>query len=236
MAKKSSNQPPFDGFDPALLKFLRQLGRNNNRDWFAKNKSRYEDDVLFPALAFVEAFQPRLKKISPYFRAVPKRVGGSVMRIYRDTRFGKDKTPYKTNVGIHFRHEQGKDVHCPGFYLHLDAKECFLGAGIWHPDGDSLRKIRYHIDEESGAWKKARDNKKFKSHYHLTGDSLKRPPRGFEPDHEFIEDLKRKDFIGVKEFATADISKPKFIETVAEVFASAKPMMRFLCEALRVPF
>ncbi|MEM7312688.1 MAG: DUF2461 domain-containing protein [Planctomycetota bacterium] len=231
-----AKNPKFDGFDPALLKFLKQLSRNNNRDWFQKNKSRYEDDVLFPALAFVEAFGPRLKKISPFFKAVPKRVGGSVMRIYRDTRFGKDKTPYKTNVGIHFRHEQGKDVHCPGFYLHLAPKECFLGAGIWHPDSDALRKIREQIDEESAAWKKARDNRKFKSHFELTGDSLKRPPRGFDPEHAYIVDLKRKDFIGVKNISPEDISKPKFIESVAESFASAKPLMRFLCESLRVPF
>ena len=121
----------FTSFEPKLVKFLGQLSRNNNRDWFKENKTRYEAEVLFPALAFVEAFQPYLKKISPYFLAVPKRVGGSVMRIYRDTRFGKDKTPYKTNVGIHFRHEMGKDVHCPGFYLHIEPKECFLGAGIW---------------------------------------------------------------------------------------------------------
>ena len=226
----------FTGFEESLVKFLKQLKRNNNRDWFAKNKSRYEDRVLFPALAFVEAFQPHLKKISPFFNAVPKRVGGSVMRVYKDTRFSKDKTPYKTNVGIHFRHEQGKDAYCPGFYLHIEPKECFLGAGIWHPDSPTLLKIRTAIDDRPSAWKRVRDNKKFRSHFDLAGDSLKRHPRGFDPDHKFIDDLKRKDHIGVKPIDVAAITDSKFINHVAAAFSSSKPYMKFLCESLHIPF
>ena len=226
----------FKSFDPSLVKFLGQLKRNNNREWFAKNKSRYEEQVLYPALAFVEAFQSNLKKISPYFLAVPKRVGGSVMRVYRDTRFAKDKTPYKTNVGIHFRHEQGKDVHCPGFYLHIELKECFLGAGIWHPDNPSLAKIRTAIDGDPAAWKRARDNKKFRSQFDFAGDSLKRPPRGYDADHKYIEDLKRKDHIGINTIDASEITDPKFIDYVAAAFASSRPYMRFLCDALKVPY
>ncbi len=226
----------FTSFDPALLKFLGQLKRNNNREWFAKNKSRYEQEVLFPALAFVGEFQPRLQKISPHFLAVPKRVGGSVMRIYRDTRFAKDKTPYKTNVGIHFRHELGKDVHCPGFYLHLEPGQCFMGCGIWHPDSDALRKIRAAIDDDPAGWKRARDSKKFRDQFALAGDSLKRPPRGFDPDHKYIDDLKRKDFIGVQQLDADAVISNNFIDDVARSFASSKPLMRFLCDALAVPF
>jgi uncharacterized protein (TIGR02453 family) len=227
---------PFTGFSPALIKFLNQLKRNNNRDWFAENKSRYETEVLFPALAFVEAFQPRLKKISPYFMAVPKRVGGSVMRVYRDTRFAKDKTPYKTNLGIHFRHERGKDAHCPGFYLHIDPQECFLGAGIWHPDSASLNRIRAAIDEDRAVWKRVRDQKTFRSHFELAGDSLIRPPRGFDADHPCIEDLKRKDHIGIKSFDAKTICGPDFLDQVASTLSSSRGYMRFLCDALRVPF
>lgn len=226
----------FTQFDPSLFKFLAQLKRNNNRDWFNNNKSRYEAEVLFPSLAFVDAFQPKLKKISPHLRAIPKRVGGSVMRIYRDTRFSKDKTPYKTNVGIHFRHEMGKDVHCPGFYVHLDPKECFVGAGIWHPDNETLKNIRREIDEDPSKWKRARDNRKFRSTFELVGDSLKRAPRDFAEDHKFIDDLKRKDFIGVHYLAAADVTSPKFIDTVATSLAASKPLMRFICDALKVPF
>ncbi len=226
----------FDHFDPALLKFLSQLKRNNNRDWFNKNKGRYEAEVLYPALEFVEAFAPRLKKISPCFDAVPKRVGGSVMRIYRDTRFSKDKTPYKTNVGIHFRHQTGRDVHGPGFYLHLAPGECFLGTGIWHPDGPTLAKIRAGIDENRSRWKRVRNNKRFRETFEWSGDSLKRPPRGFAADDPLIDDLKRKDFIGVAELDPAAISHSGFIDRVGRDLAAGRSLMQFLCDALRVPF
>ena len=226
----------FIKFDDSLIKFLRQLEKNNDREWFAKNKSRYEEEVLFPALAFVEAFGPALKKISPHFRAVPKRVGGSVMRVYRDTRFSKDKTPYKTNVGIHFRHEMGKDVHCPGFYLHIAPNECFAGAGIWHPDSKSLGKIREAIDDRPAEWKRARDSKKFESAYELSGDSLKRHPRGYDPEHKYIVDLKRKDHFGIKSMTAKEVTSKSIIADLKEAFTSSKPYMRFLCNALHIPF
>ncbi len=226
----------FDCFEPALLKFLAQLKRNNHRQWFAKNKSRYEDEVLGPALAFVEAFAPRLHRISPCFEALPRRSGGSVMRIYRDTRFSKDKTPYKTNVGIHFRHETGRDVHCPGFYLHLAPHECFLGAGIWHPDSPAQAQIRAAIDQHPVRWKRVRDHRRFRETFELAGDQLKRPPRGYPADHPLIDDLKRKDFIGVAELDPPTISQPGFVDRVAAGFSSSRPWMRFLCDALRVPF
>lgn len=226
----------FIKFDNSLIKFLKELEKNNEREWFAENKPRYEEEVLFPALAFVEGFASSLKKISPHFRAVPKRVGGSVMRVYRDTRFSKDKTPYKTNVGIHFRHEMGKDVHCPGFYLHIAPKECFAGAGIWHPDSKSLGKIREAIADRPAEWKRARDNKKFKSHFELTGDSLKRHPRGYDPDHKYIVDLKRKDHIGIKSLTAKEVTSKNLVTELKDMFVSSKPYMRFLCNALHIPF
>ena len=227
---------PFIGFQPALMAFLEELKFNNQRDWFAVNKQRYETEVLFPTLRFVEAFHPWLKKISPCFVAVPKRVGGSVMRIYRDTRFSKDKTPYKTNVGIHFRHQLGKDIHCPGFYLHLEPGNCFCGAGIWHPDNATLNKIRHHIDEYPTRWKRARDHKAFRNRFELAGDSLKRRPRGYEDDHRFIEDLKRKDHIGIRSWDDEVITDEQFINTIAADFQTSRVYMRFLCDALRLPF
>ena len=128
----------FDRFQPSLFEFLEQLADNNNRPWFLENKPRYERDVLEPALAFIRAFEPRLKKISPYFVASDRRVGGSLMRVYRDTRFHKDGEPYKTNVGIQFRHEQGRDIHAPGFYVHIAPGECFLAVGLWRPEPEAL--------------------------------------------------------------------------------------------------
>src|ERR687898_2540430 len=142
-------------FSPELFSFLSDLRANNDREWFAANKHRYEDHLLEPALDFIAAFAPRLEKISPHFRADPRPSGGSLFRIYRDTRFSKDKTPYKTNVGIHFRHELAKDARAPGFYLHLSPGEVFAGGGIWHPDGPTLTAIRQAIVDDPDRWRAA---------------------------------------------------------------------------------
>lgn len=227
---------PFRGFSPDLFRFLTELSQHNDRDWFAANKSRYEEVLLEPALAFVEAFAKPLHAISPHFMAVPKRSGGSLMRIYRDTRFSKNKSPYKTNVGIHFRHEVGKDVHAPGFYLHLQPGECFLGAGIWHPDNEVLTRIREAIDEDSSRWKRVCGGKAIGEHFTREGDSLKRPPRGFDPDHPLIEDLKLKDHLLMHRFEDSMACSERFLGIVRDRFKTTRPFVRFLCEALTLPF
>ena len=139
-------------------------------------------------------------------------------------------------MGIHFRHEAGCDVHAPGFYVHIQPKECFIGAGIWHPAADALRSIRETIDARPSDWKKARDHKAFCSKYSLTGDAVTRAPRGFEPDHPYIEDLKRKDFIGVMSIDEDAIMTPDFVKESLAAFKAAIPFSRFLCEAVGVPF
>ena len=141
-------------FGPELFAFLVELRANNDRDWFAANKARYEADVLEPALAFIEDFGFRLQGISPHFRADPRRSGGSLFRIHRDTRFSKDKSPYKTNTGMYFRHERGKDAHAPGYYLHLAPGEVFGGGGIWHPDAPALAAIREAIVRDPDGWRR----------------------------------------------------------------------------------
>ena len=226
----------FSGFPPATVKFLQELASNNERTWFQENKLRYEGDVLAPALDFITAMGPRLEKISLHFVAIPKRVGGSLMRVYRDTRFSRNKAPYKTNIGIQFRHELGKDVHAPGFYVHIEPKSCFLGVGMWHPESSALSAIRDRIVENPAAWKRARNAKRFRERFDLSGDSLKRPPRGYPADHPYIDDLKRKDFIGVSEFDIADTKDPEFANRVASNFTAAKPLMKFLCAALELRF
>jgi len=226
----------FQGFEPTILQFLEELADNNNRPWFQDNKWRYESEVLEPCQAFIRAFQPRLKKISSFFVASDRRVGGSLMRVYRDTRFAKDKTPYKTNVGIHFRHEFGRDVHAPGFYVHIASGECFLAVGVWRPDKDSLGHIRQAIVDRPGRWRRARDNRKFLKCFRLEGGSLKSAPRGYNSDHPLIEDLKRTDFVGVCNLKEQEVLDEGFPAKVATCFAASRPFMRFLCEALKVPF
>ena len=226
----------FKRFQPTLFEFLEQLADHNNRPWFQENKLRYEQEVLSPALAFIRAFQSRLKRISPYFLASDRRVGGSLMRVYRDTRFAKQGPPYKTNVGIQFRHEQGRDIHAPGFYVHIAPGECFLAVGLWRPEAEPLAAIRQAIVERPDRWRRARDDRKFHQRFALDGGSLRRPPRGFAADHPYIEDLKRTDFIAVEELEEQDVLRAKYLDYVAASFAASRPFMRFLCDALKVPF
>ena len=223
-------------FSPALFKFLRDLRANNDRDWFQANKERYEDKLRHPAQQFISDFGPRLAKISPHFNADPRPVGGSLFRIYRDVRFSKDKSPYKTHTGIQFRHKAGKNAHAPGFYLHLEPGQVFVGAGIWHPDGASLKKIRDHLVADPAAWKRAVNGKRFREIFELSGDSLKRPPRGYDADHPLIEDLKRKDFIAVTRLKQGDVIRPDFIDHFTRLCRAGKPLMSYLCDAVGVPF
>ena len=226
----------FERFQPALFEFLEQLADHNNRPWFQANKERYEQEVLEPAMTFIRALQPRLKRISPCFVASDRRLGGSLMRVYRDTRFSKGGEPYKTNVGIQFRHEHGRDIHAPGFYVHLAPGECFLALGVWRPDRLSLAQIRQAIVDGPDRWRRAREDRKFRRRFSLDGGSLKRPPRGFPADHPWIEDLKRTDFIGLEELEERDVLARGFLDHVAASFTSSRPFMRFLCDALKVPF
>jgi uncharacterized protein (TIGR02453 family) len=227
---------PIRSFDAKLFRFLRELRENNTRDWFRAHKERYEDSVRHPALRFISDFGPRLREISPQFVADPRPVGGSLFRIHRDVRFSKDKSPYKTSVGIQFRHKQAKDVHSPGFYLHLEPAACFVGLGIWHPDGPTLNRIREAITENPVQWKRAIGGKKFREVYRLEGDSLKRAPKGFDPEHPLIEDLKRKDFIAGTRLTNTAVTAPGFIDEYARLCKTGVPLVRFLCQAIDVPF
>jgi uncharacterized protein (TIGR02453 family) len=223
-------------FTLETIKFLRELSANNNRDWFNANKNRYEEHVLDVALRFIAAMQQPLAGIAPHFVALPTRIGGSLMRIYRDTRFSKNKLPYKTNVGIQFRHELAKNVHAPGYYVHIDPDQVFIGVGMWRPESDPLRAIRQRIVAKPGEWRRAVDEQAFRRHFSLGGETLTRPPRGFSKDHELIEDVKRMSYIAIKELDVADCMRPQFQRRVETAFRAGTPFMRFLCKAVAVPF
>ena len=221
-------------FEPRTIKFLEELEKNNNREWFKANKDRYDEDVLDVALRFIISMQEPLAEIAPHFTAIPTRIGGSLMRVYRDTRFSKNKLPYKTNIGIQFRHERAEDVHSPGYYVHISPKEVFLGVGMWRPDSDPLRQIRERIVAHPAEWKRATNSATFKRNLSLGGERLTRPPRGFDKDHEHIEDIKRKSFIAVRNLEVGDCLKPQFQRTVETTFKQALPYMEFLCKAVGV--
>ena len=228
--------PRYVGFNNETIDFLEELKANNNRDWFKENKSRYEELVLDVALRFIQSMQGPLAEIAPHFDATPTRVGGSLMRVYRDTRFSKNKTPYKTNIGIQFRHEKARDVHSPGYYVHIEPDNVFLGAGMWRPDSEPLRGIRDRIAAKPAEWQRTVKDPAFKRHFHLGGEVLTRPPRGFNKEHECIEDIKRKSFIAVKEMDVKACLNPRFQQQVETAFKSATPYMKFLCKAVGVPF
>jgi len=223
------------GFTDELFSFLRDLGANNDKIWFEAKKDRYENAVKTPALAFIGAFGPYLRKVSPHFQAIPSAQGGSLFRIYRDTRFSRDKTPYKTNTGLHFRHEAYRDAHAPGFYVHLAPGEVFFGAGLWKPEGPTAGAIRELIVKEPDEWKKVKAATG-KTELKFSGDSLVRPPRGFDPDHPYIEDIRRKDFLVSLDLDEKAAVSPDFIKRIAGLCADAAPLMRFLCRAVDVPF
>jgi uncharacterized protein (TIGR02453 family) len=223
-------------FTKQTFAFLAALEQNNEREWFEEHQQEYEDFVRTPALDFISDMSDEMPAISRHFLAQPKKVGGSLMRIYRDTRFSKDKTPYKTNIGIQFRHEIGKDIHAPGYYLHIAPGECFIGIGLWHPDADALFKIREAVAKKGDEWLAARDDAAFRKHFSLEGDSLANAPRGFAKDHPLVEDLKRKDFIGFAPLMEATITSGKLRPQVMERFREAAPYMRFLCKALDLRF
>jgi uncharacterized protein (TIGR02453 family) len=224
------------GFDKASIAFLEELSANNNREWFKANKARYDEQVLDVALRFIQSMQDPLAEFAPQFTAIPQRVGGSLMRVYRDTRFSKNKLPYKTNIGIQFRHQRAKDVHSPGYYVHIDPDRAFLGVGMWRPDADSLRAIRERIVAKPSEWNSALLDAKFRRQFELGGESLTRAPRGFDKDHELIEDIKRTSFIAVRDLDVGDCLKPQFQRKVETSFAAATPFMTFLCKAVKVPF
>lgn len=223
-------------FTPESIRFLAELRDNNNRDWFQANKPRYEEQVLDAALNFIQAMQEPLADFAPHFTAIPKRMGGSLMRVYRDTRFAKVKVPYKTNIGIQFRHERARDAHAPGYYVHVDPDEVFIGAGMWRPAPDALRAIRERIVAKPAEWLRARDDSNFRRHFELSGEALSRPPRGYDKAHPLIEDIKRKDFIAIKNMPLDDALSSGFRKKVETAFRTATPYMRFLCKAVNVPF
>ena len=223
-------------FTRQTLAFLSALAANNQREWFKEHQQEYEESVRVPALAFIRDMANELPAISPHFPALPNKVGGSLLRIQRNLRFSRDKTPYKTNIGIQFRHEVGSDIHAPGYYVHIEPGSCFVAIGLWRPDTDELFKIREAIVKDGNAWIAARDDKLFRKTFALEGNVLANAPRGFAKDNPLLEDLKRKDFICVASLSEATVTSKNFRPQVVERFKQAAPYMRFLCKALGLRF
>lgn len=223
-------------FSPELQKFLRELKSHNNKPWFERNRARYEQYYRDAFSEFISGFAPHLAKISTNFTADPRPVGGSVMRIFRDVRFSPDKSPYKTYTVVHFGHAKAGEGSAPGFYLYVSGTEVEAGAGLWHPETATARKVRAAIAKRSKDWTRVTRSKAFTSRLELTGESLQRPPPGFSPDHPLIEDLKRKSFVASTTVGPRTFTSPKFVQEYYGICREAAPFVEFLTEALGLPF
>jgi len=227
----------FPGFPAELFKFLKLLKENNNREWFNDNKPQYKEYIVEPVCDFISVLRPRLEKISKYYVADSRAHGGSMFRIYRDTRFARDKRPYKEHVGCQFRHVAGKDAHAPGFYIHIEPGNIRIGGGVWRPPNPVLQQIRSRIVEKPDAWKKIISNPTFRKRFvSVDGEQLQRPPKGFTKDDPYLEDLKRKSFFIMQQHEDNTLLQPGIVSEVERVFKSASPLMEFLTLAVELPY
>lgn len=220
-------------FGPELFRFLAELAQNNRREWFRSQRDRCREQVEAPSLAFVRAVAPGLVGISPHILCDPRPIGGSVMRIYRNVRFSRDKTPYRTSVGIRFMHDGATnlDQTLPGFFLHLAPGNCYAVAGVWEPDREGLARIRRAIVARRRTWGRVRARVPS-----IEGDTAKRPPPGFDPDQRWAEDLRRTSFASRIRFRETDVTRPGFPVRFVRACERLAPLNRFLAGALDVPY
>jgi uncharacterized protein (TIGR02453 family) len=229
---------PVQYFNSATFKFLRGLARNNSREWFNAHRDEYATHVRDPFLHLIADIGPALTAISPHFVADPRPNGGSLFRIHRDTRFSKDKTPYKTWAAARFFHTRHRELEggTPVFYLHIEPGECFIGGGLWHGTPEAVRRVRDYMLNNPASWKKATRSAAFRRHFDMSGESLSRPPRGYDPGHELIEDLKRKDFVCHAAIDDAVVTSPALVKTMQQQLQRAAPLVDWLCGALDLDF
>ena len=224
-------------FSDKTFKFLRSLGRHNERDWFHAHKKHYETQLRQPFLRLLTDLQPVLAGISQHFRADPKGVGGSLFRIHRDTRFSNDKTPYKLWQGARLYHERARQVAAPSFYLHVQPGACFVGGGLWHPETSTQRRIRQFIVDNPGGWQRAAHIPEFRARYTLeTSDMLVRVPTGFPADFAYADDLRHRNFVMTRRLDDAEVLGPNFLTIIEQDLTALSPFMDYLCASLDLEF
>ena len=220
--------PPFLGMPKDALVFLRGLKRNNTREWFEKNKERFEQTVKDPFLSLLHEVGEQLHSFHASIVVDPKK---NAYRIYRDIRFSKDKTPYKTWIAASFTFKGGDRKTSPGFYLHIGADELIIGGGLWDPIPEKLKRLRASIDANPKEMKSILGSAKFKQTFTaLEGESLKSVPKGFEKDHPAAELLKRKQFLCSITLQPEASLKKQFVKTAVDTFKAMTPFVKYLFE------
>ena len=224
-------------FSDASFKFLRGLARHNDKAWFDAHRKEYEAQVRQPFLRLITDLQPAIAAISPHYRADPRGVGGSLFRIHRDARFSNDKSPYKSWQGARLFHERRREVAAPSFYLHLQPGQSFVGAGLWHPETHTQRKVRQFILENPSSWRKTAHDPKLRRRFDLDDSQmLARPPRGFPADFEFIDDLRHRNWAFLRPLEDATMTGPRLRKTVETDLLALAPFVDYLCAALDLEF
>jgi uncharacterized protein (TIGR02453 family) len=229
--------PAFTGFRPEAIQFLADLKSNNDRAWFQPRKAEYERLLKEPLEALLVALDERFRTRGIPLRADPAK---SPFRIYRDVRFSKDKSPYKTNVGASLPWagdiadssgigSAAATAHASGGYFHLEPGEIFVGGGVWHPDKSWIDAFRQRVASDAAGVHAVVDDQAFVSVFGgVRGDSLKRTPQGYSPDHPEAELLKLKDVVFGRSLADSDAMSADLPDLICDSFAVAVPTMRLL--------
>jgi uncharacterized protein (TIGR02453 family) len=211
--------------------FLADLIEQNDRDWFQENKDRYlaaKENVD----AFADSILNQFRKIDT---SIPPELTSKkcVMRIYRDVRFSKDKSPYKNNFGIGIS-SRGKGNDGPGYYIHIQPGHSFVAGGYWMPQAEHLKAIRQEIDYNTADFLNIIEEKKFKSYFSELdqNEKLKTSPKGYEVDHPYIELLKLKSFTVTHSFTDTALTDAKSVENVIEGLQLIYPFSIFLNQAI----
>ena len=224
-------------FSDASYKFLRNLDRHNNKAWFAEHKHEYEEHVRQPFLRLIADLQPDLAQVSTHYLADPRTVGGSLYRIYRDTRYSGDKAPYKPWQGARLYHERRKQVPAPSFYIHLQPGASFIGAGLWGQPPEVQRRVRQFIFDNPGSWKATAHAPALRKRFGFDeSDMLVRTPQGFPADFEFIDDLRHRNWVLLRHVDDAGMTSPRLRQTIAGDLSALRPFVDYLCAALDLEF
>jgi uncharacterized protein (TIGR02453 family) len=216
----------FAGFSPEMVKFFRSLKRNNRREWFQPRKHLFDQHVKAPMLDLAGAINTELAKFAPEYVTEPK---SAIFRIYRDTRFSADKTPYKTHIAASFSRRGGERLGTGGFYLSISHDAIEVAAGIWHPDRDVMLLVRNHIAETHEELRRLLANKKArKLAGELKGDALSRSPKGFDPAHPAAEFIKMKDWVLEVKLDANLATTPELHNAIVERFRAMAPLLGYL--------
>jgi uncharacterized protein (TIGR02453 family) len=218
--------PPAPRFSAETLKFLRALKRNNRREWFNAHRDDYEAYVRQPMTAIVARLADDFRAFAPELVASPK---VSMYRIYRDTRFSENKTPYKTHIAAVFPTRGLLKHEGAGAYFHISPDEVWVGGGMYSPEPAQLYAVREHIASHVKQLRAVVESPRFRRQFGtLDGDKLQRVPRGFPRDHPAAEYLKFRNFLAGAEFPGTFATRPKFYSTLLAVFRHVTPLARFL--------